>query len=53
MCQSTDPIPIVPAGNSTRDCNPISTGAILLADVLPSLCMKLTTPFLLTHIRFG
>lgn len=48
---STDPIPIVPTGNSTRDCNPISTGAILLADVLPSLCMKLTTPFLLTHIR--
>ena len=53
MWQSTDPIPIVPTGNSTRDCNPISTGAILLADVLPSLCMKLTTPFLLTHIRFG
>lgn len=48
---STEPVPIVPAGNNTRDCNPISTGAILLADVLPSLCMKLTTPFLLTHTR--
>ncbi|XP_046464081.1 battenin-like isoform X1 [Daphnia pulex] len=47
---STVPTPS-PVTNNTRDCNPVSTGAILLADVLPSLAMKLTMPFLLTHIR--
>lgn len=30
--------------NSTR-CNPTSTGAILLADILPALFIKLTAPF--------
>jgi len=39
-------------GNNTRDCNPVSTGAILLADVIPSLTTKLVTPFLLTHTRY-
>lgn len=31
--------------NNTR-CNPTSTGAILLADILPALFIKLTAPFL-------
>jgi battenin len=34
------------ADNSTRECNPTSTGAILLADILPSLAIKLLAPFL-------
>lgn len=50
QANSTDPTPI-PITNNTRDCNPVSTGAILLADVLPSLTTKLVTPFLLTHTR--
>ncbi|KAI9559599.1 hypothetical protein GHT06_013604 [Daphnia sinensis] len=46
---NSTPSPIV--NNNSRDCNPVSTGAILLADVLPSLAMKLTMPFILTHVR--
>ncbi|GAB0100351.1 Battenin [Sergentomyia squamirostris] len=36
-----------------RDCNYISTGAILLADIIPALCVKFTGPFLpfFVHIR--
>jgi len=39
--------------NTTRTCNPTSTGAILLADILPSLAIKLAAPFLpfFVHIR--
>ncbi|XP_032793917.2 battenin isoform X3 [Daphnia magna] len=48
---STKPTPSPIVNNNSRDCNPVSTGAILLADVLPSLAMKLTMPFLLTHVR--
>ncbi|OXU23226.1 hypothetical protein TSAR_014812 [Trichomalopsis sarcophagae] len=29
-----------------RNCNTLSTGAILLADILPSVAIKLTAPFL-------
>jgi len=29
-----------------RECNYMSTGAILLADIIPSLCIKLVAPFL-------
>lgn len=31
--------------NTTRECNPTSTGAILLADILPSLAIKILAPF--------
>ncbi|XP_055687173.1 battenin [Lutzomyia longipalpis] len=36
-----------------RECNYISTGAILLADIIPALCIKFTGPFLpfLIHLR--
>ncbi|PNF26521.1 Battenin [Cryptotermes secundus] len=39
--------------NSTRECNPTSTGAILLADILPSLAIKILAPFFpfLVHVR--
>ena len=34
-------------GNSTgRDCNPVSTGAILLADILPAIAVKLLAPYI-------
>lgn len=46
--ESTTPKPSNP-----RDCNYISTGAILLADIIPALIIKFTAPFLpfYVHIR--
>ncbi|XP_064331538.1 battenin isoform X4 [Phalacrocorax carbo] len=44
-----------PHGNGSRyDCNPVSTGAVLLADILPALLVKVAAPFglhLLPHRR--
>ncbi|XP_056646881.1 battenin [Diorhabda sublineata] len=39
--------------SSTRDCTYLSTGAILLADILPGLCCKMIAPFLpfFVHVR--
>ncbi len=35
------------AGNRTgRDCNPLSTGTIILADILPAIAVKLVAPFI-------
>lgn len=34
-----------------RDCNSISTGAILLADIIPSLLVKLLAPFMFPHVQ--
>ena len=34
-----------------RDCNPMSTGTILLADILPAVLVKLVAPFLLASIH--
>lgn len=41
--------------NTTRDCNQMSTGAILLADIVPSLVTKFLAPFLpfFIHVRVG
>jgi len=33
-------------GSNGRDCNEMSTGSILLANILPAICLKLTAPFL-------
>ncbi|XP_076448088.1 battenin-like isoform X2 [Babylonia areolata] len=33
-------------------CNPISTGAILLADILPTLLIKLTAPFYILKVPY-
>lgn len=40
---------------NVRDCNQMSTGAILLADIVPSLLTKLIAPFLpfFIHVRVG
>ncbi|KAG7198656.1 hypothetical protein KM043_006013 [Ampulex compressa] len=42
-------------GTDIRACNTVSTGAILLADILPSLVIKITVPFLpfLIHARLA
>ncbi|XP_053371378.1 battenin isoform X2 [Clarias gariepinus] len=40
--------------NSSRyDCNPTSTAAVLLADILPTLLIKLTAPFFIHKMPYG
>ncbi|KAF7646099.1 hypothetical protein LDENG_00193700 [Lucifuga dentata] len=40
--------------NSSRyDCNPVSTAAVLLADILPTLLIKLSAPFLIHKLPYG
>lgn len=36
-----------------RNCKFISTGAVLLADIIPSLIVKATFPFFMHRIPFG
>ncbi|XP_062919105.1 battenin isoform X3 [Mobula hypostoma] len=47
----------VPGGGTNRggrfDCNSISTAAILLADILPTLIIKLVSPFLIHLLPYG
>jgi len=38
---------------STLPCSPISTGAVLLADILPSLAVKLLAPFTLHSVPYS
>lgn len=38
-------VPTPPPDPNRRECNTLSTGAILLADVIPSLFVKITAPF--------
>ena len=46
-----DPNSCNDSGNETRTCNTLSTGAILLADILPSVFIKLVAPFLSFFIQ--
>nr|XP_020463954.1 battenin isoform X2 [Monopterus albus] len=42
------------SSNSSRyDCNPVSTGAVLLADILPTLIIKLFAPFVIHKVPYG
>ncbi|MCJ8739100.1 hypothetical protein PDJAM_G00043350 [Pangasius djambal] len=42
------------SSNSSRyDCNPVSTAAVLLADILPTLVIKLTAPFVIHKMPYG
>uniref|UniRef100_A0A0B6ZW08 Battenin n=2 Tax=Arion vulgaris TaxID=1028688 RepID=A0A0B6ZW08_9EUPU len=43
----------VPPNVTYLECNSISTGAILLADILPTLIVKLTFPFFIQKIPFN
>ncbi|XP_019906875.1 battenin isoform X1 [Esox lucius] len=50
---STTPTP-APVGNSSRyDCNPVSTAAVLLADILPTLVIKFSAPFFIHQLPYG
>ncbi|XP_041812834.1 battenin isoform X2 [Chelmon rostratus] len=42
------------SSNSSRyDCNPVSTAAVLLADILPTLIIKLFAPFVIHKLPYG
>ncbi|XP_053299152.1 battenin isoform X2 [Pleuronectes platessa] len=42
------------SSNSSRyDCNPVSTAAVLLADILPTLVIKLSVPFVIHNMPYG
>ncbi|XP_078309787.1 battenin-like [Crassostrea virginica] len=41
-----------PSNGTYLECNEISTGAILLADILPTLVIKLTAPFFILHMSY-
>ncbi|XP_038565792.1 battenin isoform X2 [Micropterus salmoides] len=42
------------SSNSSRyDCNPVSTAAVLLADILPTLFIKLCAPFVIHKVPYG
>ncbi|XP_047213611.1 battenin-like isoform X2 [Girardinichthys multiradiatus] len=45
------------AGNSSNssgyDCSPVTTGAVLLADILPTLIIKLFAPFVIHKVPYG
>lgn len=42
------------SSNSSRyDCNPVSTAAVLLADILPTLLIKFTAPFYIHKVPYG
>ncbi|KAK5884351.1 hypothetical protein CesoFtcFv8_018184 [Champsocephalus esox] len=56
---SPTPAPLtvdVQAGNSSSspyDCNPVSTAAVLLADILPTLVIKLAAPCVIHKLPYG
>lgn len=38
---------------SSRKCSKISTGSVLLADILPALIVKIFAPFIMNRVPFG
>ncbi|XP_014457025.1 battenin isoform X1 [Alligator mississippiensis] len=45
--------PLSPNGSSRYDCNAMSTGAVLLADILPTLVIKVSAPFYIHLLPYG
>lgn len=41
------------SNTSHYDCNPVSTAAVLLADILPTLFIKMTAPFYIHKVPYG
>ncbi|MED6292057.1 hypothetical protein CHARACLAT_029826 [Characodon lateralis] len=41
------------SNNSGYDCIPVTTGAVLLADILPTLIIKLFAPFVIHKVPYG
>lgn len=49
----TTPINECVTDPSEFTCSPISTGSVLLADILPGLIVKLIAPFTITRVPYG
>ncbi|XP_071657450.1 battenin [Patagioenas fasciata] len=45
--------PVLAGNSSSRDCNKESAGAVLLADILPTLLIKVTAPLGLHRLPYG
>ena len=44
----------IPSNKTNKyDCNDLSTGAILLADIIPGICIKLVAPFFVHKIKYS
>ncbi|XP_028311002.1 battenin [Gouania willdenowi] len=41
------------SNSSSYDCNPVSTAAVLLADILPTLFLKALAPFVIHKVPYG
>lgn len=41
------------SSSKSLQCNPLSTGTVLLADILPSLLIKVTAPFYMQKIKYS
>ncbi|XP_048847703.1 battenin isoform X2 [Brienomyrus brachyistius] len=41
------------SSSSSYDCNPVSTAAVLLADILPTLLIKAVAPFFIHQLPYG
>ncbi|KAK5600711.1 hypothetical protein CRENBAI_011867 [Crenichthys baileyi] len=41
------------SNSSGYDCSPVTTGAVLLADILPTLIIKLFAPFVIHKVPYG
>ena len=49
----TTPIDKCVTDLSELNCSPISTGSVLLADILPTLVIKSIAPFTLNNVSYG
>lgn len=49
---SSNTTPVNRTGHLVENCNPIGTGAVLLADILPALLIKILAPMLLQRIAY-
>ncbi|XP_040212119.1 battenin [Rana temporaria] len=49
----TSPVNVTNSSSSRYDCNRISTAAVLLADILPTLVIKFTAPFYIQQIPYN
>ncbi|XP_068099960.1 battenin isoform X2 [Hyperolius riggenbachi] len=51
--QTNETVPANVTNSSPYDCNKISTAAVLLADILPTLVIKFTAPFYIERIPYS
>ncbi|KAM4535107.1 battenin [Fundulus diaphanus] len=50
---ASDKLAVASSNSSGYDCSPVTTGAVLLADILPTLIIKLLAPFVIHKVPYG